>query len=252
MILPRRPSGVVLDADGTLWDTNTAMLAAGEAGARAVWPGLGRREAALASARFRGDPQGMFRRFVAGGSTFEEMREARLRDVAGALDLPWRPDARVVFGAAYLPVFEASLVAYPDAGPFLAWCAEQELPVRVLTNAGTRETLTKACLTDLVSLDGAVCSRECVGAGKPDPRSFRHVCAELGLDPHDVLYVGDEWTADALGAADAGLESVWLVRGHDDPAGEVVATAERRAAALARGIPVVASLAEVPALLGPR
>lgn len=250
MTPPSGLRGLVLDADGTLWNTRRAMEHAGLAGMQAVWPNLDLERARAAATRFRGDPLGAFRRFAAGEVDFTTMRALRLHDVAEAFSLPWQQGRLGTFEAAYTPVFEASLRPYADSAPLLRWCAQRGIPVRVLTNAGQVNTQVKIVTTGLDSLDGAVCSRDCLGVGKPDPAAYRHVCARLALDPGEVLFVGDEWTCDALGAARAGLASAWLVRAEGDPAAEVAATPERLAAARQHGIPVISTLDAVPALLG--
>ena len=51
-----------------------------------------------------------------------------------------------------------------------------------------------------------------VGVAKPDPGIFRHACARLGIDPGNVLHVGDDPLADVVGARDAGMRTVWLNR----------------------------------------
>jgi putative hydrolase of the HAD superfamily len=225
------------------------MEEAGAAGVRALWPSLPQDVVEHAASRFRADPTGAFRRFVAGESTFAQMRSARLRDVASCFGQVWRDGMREDFETAYAPVFDASLAAYADSAPLLAWAATRGLPVRVLTNSAQAYTEAKLEATGLRELAGLVCSRDCIGVGKPEPAVFHHACARLGFAPEEVLYVGDEWSADARGAADAGLEAAWLVRDDGDPAGEVVATQARRAEAGARGIRVIGSLAEVSDLL---
>lgn len=245
------PSALLIDADGTLWDTRVAMEAAGRAGVRAAWPDVNASVADAASRRYRGDPTGAFRRFVAGELTFEQMRLVRLQDAARAGGLAWSEPVVSAFAKAYQPAFDAALEAFPDTVPLLRWCASRAIPIRVLTNSAQDYTMAKVAATGLGGMLGEVCSRDCLGVGKPEAAVFHHACDRLGRDPHEVLYVGDEWTCDALGAADAGLASAWLVRGDGDPATEVVPTTERLDAAGARGIPVISSLAEVPELLGP-
>ena len=58
----------------------------------------------------------------------------------------------------------------------------------------------------------------------------------------DAAYVGDRLHTDAIGAARAGLRGVWLDR-------HGLATPAQRAEAAAEGIPLIRSLAELPALL---
>lgn len=51
-----------------------------------------------------------------------------------------------------------------------------------------------------------------VGAAKPDPRGFLRLAEDLGLAPHEVLYVGDDPVLDVAGARAAGLRTVWMNR----------------------------------------
>lgn len=51
-----------------------------------------------------------------------------------------------------------------------------------------------------------------VGVAKPDAAIFHHACERLGIEPGNVLHVGDDPLADVLGARDAGLRTVWLNR----------------------------------------
>ena len=74
----------------------------------------------------------------------------------------------------------------------------------------------------------------------------------LGTDPARTGYVGDEPRTDPLGANDAGMPAAWLVR-DPEPTSSVPPTAVATdgtvaAEVLARGIPVVRSLADVLAL----
>ena len=50
------------------------------------------------------------------------------------------------------------------------------------------------------------------GAAKPDQRIFRALLDGAGLEPGDVLYVGDDPYADVQGARNAGLQAAWLDR----------------------------------------
>ena len=44
-----------------------------------------------------------------------------------------------------------------------------------------------------------------VGWYKPDPRILQHAAGELGQDPERVMYIGDNFHADILGAGAAGM-----------------------------------------------
>lgn len=56
-----------------------------------------------------------------------------------------------------------------------------------------------------------------VGAAKPDREIFRRACAEVGVQPHETLHVGDDLECDVAGALDAGLHAAWLNRNNATP-----------------------------------
>jgi FMN phosphatase YigB (HAD superfamily) len=61
-----------------------------------------------------------------------------------------------------------------------------------------------------------------IGVLKPNPRGFLHACEIWGLDPQDVLVVGDRAEVDAAGAAAAGMSSV-IVSHHAAAASQIPA-----------------------------
>jgi putative hydrolase of the HAD superfamily len=73
-------------------------------------------------------------------------------------------------------------------------------PGRVL-----RGDIERAGLTGL--LDTIVISSE-VGMRKPDPGIFRLALDQLGVEPHDAMFVGDRLETDVQGAANLGMTTV--------------------------------------------
>jgi FMN hydrolase / 5-amino-6-(5-phospho-D-ribitylamino)uracil phosphatase len=58
-----------------------------------------------------------------------------------------------------------------------------------------------------------------VGCAKPDTRIFAALLARAGLQPSEVLYVGDEPHTDVVGAHGAGMSAAWVNRrGEEWPA----------------------------------
>ena len=60
----------------------------------------------------------------------------------------------------------------------------------------------------------AVISSE-LGYRKPDPRVFQKALARLGLAREEVVYVGDSWEHDMIGARDAGIRGIWVCRSQE-------------------------------------
>jgi putative hydrolase of the HAD superfamily len=124
-------------------------------------------------------------------------------------------------------------VAYPDAPPALRELRAAGLRLVVVSNwdASLHERLEETGLAPLV--DGAVASAE-FGRAKPDRAIFHHALELVGASPREALHAGDSPNADVEGALAAGLRAVLVARDGRPAAPE--------------GVPVVRSLAELPAL----
>jgi HAD superfamily hydrolase (TIGR01549 family) len=57
-----------------------------------------------------------------------------------------------------------------------------------------------------------------IGIDKPDPRIFAHACAAVGVQPQNLLHVGDAWEADVQGALGASASAVWFDARHRERA----------------------------------
>lgn len=228
-----RVTAVLLDVDDTLVDTTTAMKTAGAVGMAAVWPEQDPHWHAQAAARFRNDPGGFFRRYIAGELEFEAMRAHRLAEVGAAHDLTVPPCAFETFEAAFRPEFVARQHRFDDVLPFLQECATAGIAVGALTNSSTSATVPKLEVTDLADRFDTLVTRDTLGFGKPDARVFWTACERLGSEPTRTAYIGDEWEADIVGARGAGLLPIWLRR---DGQVEVTESAD---------VPFVTSLAQL-------
>lgn len=89
---------------------------------------------------------------------------------------------------------------YPDAAEVLRTLRERGIGVGVVSNIGwdLRPVFRAHGLDPYV--DAYVLSYE-HGVQKPDPRLFKTACAVLGVEPRDVLMVGDDRRADGGAAA---------------------------------------------------
>jgi putative hydrolase of the HAD superfamily len=99
---------------------------------------------------------------------------------------------------------------YPDAQDGLQRIAAR-LPVAALTNGNA--DLAAIGIASLFQFQ--LGARE-FGVGKPEPAIFLETCRRLGVEPHEVLHVGDHPYMDVAGAARAGLRSCWIDRGEHE------------------------------------
>jgi 2-haloacid dehalogenase len=135
------------------------------------------------------------------------------------------------------PAYER-LGAYPEARPALEALRAAGMQLAILSNGAPRMLAAASESAGLAPLLGAVLSVEQVGIYKPSPAVYRLALDHLRMWPNEILFVSaNGW--DACGAKAAGLRVAWCNR-----TGQPV---ERL------GIPpdaVIASLAELPALVG--
>jgi putative hydrolase of the HAD superfamily len=95
------------------------------------------------------------------------------------------------------------------------------LKLGVASNFDSRLHTVVTGWTCLHSLSHRVVSSE-VGWRKPAPEFFAALCEVTGLPPEQIVYVGDDWENDCLGARGAGLQAIWLHKNrkkkpdHDD------------------------------------
>lgn len=99
---------------------------------------------------------------------------------------------------------------YDDARATIDGLAERGLVLGLLSNADKdflQSALSRARLRFSV-----IQSSESLRAYKPHRAMFLALCARFGVEPHEVLYVGDSPYADVNGARNAGLRAAWVRR----------------------------------------
>ncbi|MCK4266853.1 MAG: HAD family hydrolase [Thermoplasmata archaeon] len=135
----------------------------------------------------------------------------------------------------------AELRAYDDAVPVLNRLSAMGLRLGLVTNGyfeEAKEVLERVHHTyvkdaaDRTHLDlkmfSVIVGRDTTMAEKPDPRPFLHAAGTLGLKPNEILFVGDSYQKDYIGAQGAGMVPVLLLRGRPIPpeASDDITTAE--------------------------
>lgn len=55
------------------------------------------------------------------------------------------------------------------------------------------------------------------GRAKPDPAIFESVLADLGVQPHEAVMIGDSVREDIEGAAGVGVPTIWIAQGRAFP-----------------------------------
>ena len=103
---------------------------------------------------------------------------------------------------------------FDDARPALDWLSAR-FPLVALSNGNAD--------VQRVGLGGyfrAGLSAQDFGVGKPDARFFHAAATAAGVQPHEVLHVGDDAALDVLGGLNAGMQTAWVNRAGQDWAHE--------------------------------
>jgi putative hydrolase of the HAD superfamily len=243
--VPVPVAGVLFDVDDTLVDTRGAFVHALAAVAAAYLPAAaaGRVDEMLST--WRADAGGHYRAYTRGELGFVEQRLRRANELHRLFGGPPLDEAAF---AAWDEVFDAGFVAgwrpHVDASPLVDLLLGAGLPVGALSNAGVAYQEDKLARTGFGGRVPMLVGVDTLGVGKPDPAVFLEAARRLGTDPARTVYVGDELDIDAAAAAAAGLRGIWL----DRPGGRRVPVDDAEVAAA--GVPVITTLAELPALLG--
>lgn len=164
------------------------------------------------------------------------LRELRLR-CARVLGAALPPAARRLSSQALLDALLAALRfrAFADAAPALAALRRRGVRLAVVSNwdVSLPGVLDAAGLGE--ALDAVLTSAQ-VGAAKPAPAIFAAALAAVGVGAAEAVHVGDSLDHDVAGAQASGLRAILLRR--DGPAPGPP------------GVPVIASLLELPEWLG--
>lgn len=233
-------SVVLFDLDDTLFAHRRAV----EDGVIAHLLATGLVDAALehpeTAARWSELEELHYSRYLRGDLDYLGQRRARATDFLAPFGVTFESDAAAEqWFEDYLHAYRAAWQLHDDALEALEELSDYRLGI--ITNGVTFFQQPKLDALDISRFFEHVITSGDFGAVKPDPSIFLHACAVFGVPPSDAAYVGDRLQTDAAGAAGAGLTGIWLNR--------AVATPGERAEANAAGVPVIRSLADLPALL---
>jgi FMN phosphatase YigB (HAD superfamily) len=99
---------------------------------------------------------------------------------------------------------------YPDTISALRWAVEKGYR---LGFAGNHSERTEGFVRGL-GIEGAIVgSSGRWGVAKPDPRFFARIVTEAGLEPGEIVYIGDRIDNDVLPALRMGMRAIFIERG---------------------------------------
>lgn len=109
---------------------------------------------------------------------------------------------------AYWDGFTCAIELRPGARAFLERLRARGIPVAVVSDLTARIQLEKLRKMDLAGLVDFLVSSEEAGADKPAPEIFRLALRKLGLEPQDVVLIGDDAEKDGKGGEGLGIRTL--------------------------------------------
>lgn len=145
-------------------------------------------------------------------STSEQIRYIVNRATNSRVRLPSDPESwRTLEQAYWSPSLTVSPTLNPEARKTLEKLHQRQLKIGLICNTGRgpghalRELMRRESILDY--FDATVFSDE-IGYGKPDKRIYLATARKLGLEPAEILHVGDNIENDVGGAQSAGMKTL--------------------------------------------
>ncbi|HQZ03569.1 MAG TPA: HAD family hydrolase [Thauera sp.] len=204
MLNLNRIKAISLDLDDTLWP---------------IWPTIARAESALHDWLAVNAP--LTAALYASPQALRDVRDAVAQqrpDLAHDMTALRIESVRVALGTAgddpqlAGPAFEVfiaerhNVIFFPDALPALEFLAAR-YPLVSLSNGNAE--VSRMAMAPLFVASVAAFK---FGVSKPDRRIFHAAAQAAGVQPDEVLHVGDHALQDVLGARAAGMQAAWVNR----------------------------------------
>ena len=146
-----------------------------------------------------------------GRRTSDDARVERFRRLAGWSGHSVDQDTAASLSRTYRDYYQQLRRPVPGA-PELLHRLQGRAKIGVVTNNTVTEQEEKLEFLGLEPVVDYLVTSEEVGAAKPNPAIFRAALERAGVTSGEAVMVGDSWTSDILGAANAGIRAVWFNR----------------------------------------
>ncbi|PRX92312.1 HAD family hydrolase [Allonocardiopsis opalescens] len=211
MAIPTHPAIIFFDLDDTLLDDTAAVAA----GCRHLATTLDHPDPHALHTTWTRTSQHDFARLIAGQITPQHLRRDRARAVAAQAGRPHLTDTQAdTLHDTFMDAYTAHWRPYPDVHPTLDRLTAHGHRLGIITNGPTPNQHAKLRALRIDHHFDPVICRDTYQLAKPQPAVFHRACAAAGTTPHHSIHIGDDPTADAHGAHQAGLHALLLDR-HD-------------------------------------
>lgn len=155
-------------------------------------------------------------RILAGELTLDQARIERYRQLLNRYGEPCDDETAQKIWQLYRQHYLSCERPVAGAQALLEAVRSAGLKIGIVTNNAVDEQTEKLNRMGWHPLIDALVISEAVGKSKPHPEIFAEALRQLAVRADEVVMVGDSWSADIQGAANAGIRAIWLNR-FDDP-----------------------------------
>ena len=205
--------GIFFDLDNTIWDFSASSKKALEAVYQKYLAGLGvDREAWLISYRIHNEA--LWQAYREGRESAENVKHLRFHHSFAQVGLEMRCSQSQGVATFFLEAIVKNTVLFPLVGETLLRLKEHYM-LGVITN-GFAASLDRLNALGLGGLFSVFVTAEEAGRPKPHQGIFIRAANLAGFLPHQVIYVGDDYESDVVGAKAAGMGTVLFNHKHMD------------------------------------
>jgi 2-haloacid dehalogenase len=198
----KRYKGFLFDADNTLFDYDRAEVEALTETLGDAFPGIPL-EKTLAA--YREINAGFWRRFEQGAIRLEDLKAGRFQALLDSLGR--NGDAQAI-SSRYLEGLSRRAYFLPHAREVIEELS-RAFALAIVTNGIGMVQRGRIARSGIGHRFQALIISEELGIAKPDPRFFQAAVEAVGLQPDELLCVGDNPASDIEGARAAGIDSCW-------------------------------------------
>ncbi len=146
--------------------------------------------------------------------TKEELRARRFKDAFDNLGIQDDELAKI-FEEEYMETITNYNEVVDGAMELLAYL-KPKYSLHIITNGFIEVSKRKIETSDLHGYFETVTYADEIKILKPDPRIFTLAMEKSGAEKNESIYIGDDWIADALGAKEFGMDSIFFDRLDDN------------------------------------
>lgn len=197
--------GVVFDLDDTLYEQQAPFAEA----VHTIFPAFPTEKMNSLFIRFRHYSDLHYMKSITGEWSLEKMRYERIRLALADFDFISTDSNLEKFQAAYDQALQ-SISLPSEIVASLDFLTQQKTPLGIITNGPVdrqKDKLNALQLTRWIDSENTLIS-DGVQIQKPDPEIFHLMEKQLNLSAESLLYIGDSFDNDVIGAKAAGW-SVW-------------------------------------------